>query len=331
MSELLKDAEAVISGEMQAAVSDDADAELFSEVVDEDEAGVRLDVFLAERMTGISRNYAQNLISQGSVSVNGNAGKLKRYAVRTGDVVEVLLPAPEAVRVEAEDIPIRIVYEDDDLMVIDKEKGMVVHPAPGNESGTLVNAVLFHCAGRLSTINGLTRPGIVHRIDKDTSGLLVVAKNDMAHRALSEALAAHEITRRYEAIAYSNFTEDEGVVELPLGRDPKNRLRQAVVTKNGRRAVTRYRVIERFGAFTHIELRLETGRTHQIRVHMAYIKHPLLGDPLYGPKKKPFGAETQMLHACVLGFKHPATGDYIEFTSPLPDEFKAVIEKLRKR
>jgi 23S rRNA pseudouridine1911/1915/1917 synthase len=240
------------------------------------------------------------------------------------------VPERAPLDVVAQDIPLNIVYEDADVLVVDKQKGMVVHPAHGNESGTLVNAILFHCGAGLSTINGVIRPGIVHRIDKDTSGLLVIAKNDRAHRGLSEALARHDVTRRYEAVTYNNFTDDAGTVDLPLGRDPSNRLRRAVVTQNGRAAVTHYRVLERFGAFTHIELRLETGRTHQIRVHMAYIKHPLLGDPLYGPRKKAFGVETQMLHAGVLGFHHPRTGAYMEFSSPPPEEFGKVLAKLRR-
>ena len=230
----------------------------------------------------------------------------------------------------AEDIPLKIVFEDDDILVVDKDRGVVVHPAPGSKSGTLVNAILFHCGERLSTINGVTRPGIVHRIDKDTSGLLVVAKNDAAHRTLSAALAAHEMTRRYEAIVYNNFTDDEGSVNMPLGRDPRNRLRQAVV-RDGREALTRYRVVERLGNFTHISLRLETGRTHQIRVHIAYITHPLLGVPLYGPKKKILGVEAQMLHAELLGFRHPSTGKYVEFSSPLPGDFISALARLRGR
>jgi 23S rRNA pseudouridine1911/1915/1917 synthase len=239
------------------------------------------------------------------------------------------VPAEEPLCVAAQDIPLCIVHEDDDILVVNKQKGMVVHPAPGNESGTLVNAVLFHCGARLSSINGVIRPGIVHRIDKDTSGLLVVAKNDGAHRALSEALARHEVTREYEAVVHNNFIEDRGSVDLPIGRDPANRLRRAAGVRDGRAAVTHYRVLERFGTFTRLALRLETGRTHQIRVHMAHIKHPLLGDPLYGPKKKALGVESQMLHAGLLGFKHPRTGVYAEFSCPPPQEFERVLQRLR--
>ncbi|MDR0425112.1 MAG: RluA family pseudouridine synthase [Clostridiales Family XIII bacterium] len=331
VSEAEAGADEVATGAGAEAVPQAGGPPLFRAVAGVEDIGARLDVFLAGRMADVSRSYAQGLITQGAVTVNGAAAQAKRYNIKAGDVVEAALPMPELLKVEAEDIPLRIVYEDDELLVIDKDKGMVVHPAPGNESGTLVNAVMFHCGGRLSAINGVARPGIVHRIDKDTSGLLLVAKTDMAHRALAGALAAHEIVRKYEAVAYSNFMEDEGKVDLPLGRDPRNRLRQAVVSQNGRRAVTHYWVKERFGDFTHIELSLETGRTHQIRVHMAYIKHPLLGDPLYGPKNKPFGVETQMLHAGTLGFRHPKTGGYMEFSSPLPEGFAGILEKLRAK
>ncbi|MDR2356006.1 MAG: RluA family pseudouridine synthase [Clostridiales Family XIII bacterium] len=292
------------------------------------DAGMRLDNFIAARMPDLSRSYVQRLIAQGAVRVNGNAGESKHYILKAGDSVAPFIPAREALRVVAEDIPLRIVHEDEDLLVVDKPRGMVVHPAPGNESGTLVNAVLFHCGDSLSSINGVIRPGIVHRIDKDTSGLLVVAKNDRAHRALSEALARHEVTREYEAVVYNNFAEDLGKVDLPIGRDPANRLRRAV-TADGRAAVTHYRVLERFGSFTRLALRLETGRTHQIRVHMAHIKHPLLGDPLYGPKKKALGVETQMLHAGLLGFRHPRTGAYTEFSCPPPAAYERILERLR--
>jgi 23S rRNA pseudouridine1911/1915/1917 synthase len=298
-------------------------------VADASDAGTRLDSFIAARMPELSRSYAQRLIAQGAARVNGEAGESKHCIVRKGDSVALLVPARETLRVAAEDIPLRIVHEDDDLLVVDKPKGMVAHPAPGNESGTLVNAVLFHCGDGLSSINGVIRPGIVHRIDKDTSGLLVVAKNDRAHRALSEALARHEVTRAYEAVVYNNFTEDAGKVDLPIGRDPSNRLRRAV-TPDGRAAVTHYRVLERFGTFTRLALRLETGRTHQIRVHMAHIKHPLLGDPLYGPKKKALGVETQMLHAGLLGFRHPRTGAYTEFSCPPPADFDRILQRLRE-
>ncbi|MDR2771707.1 MAG: RluA family pseudouridine synthase [Clostridiales Family XIII bacterium] len=310
-----------------AALGPAAPCETF--IADEADAGMRLDNFVAACMPELSRSYAQRLIAQGAVRVNGVADESKHYIVRTGDVIAPCIPAREALHVVAEDIPLRIVHEDEDVLVVDKPKGMVVHPAPGNEKGTLVNAVLFHCGDGLSSINGVIRPGIVHRIDKDTSGLLVVAKNDRAHRVLSEALARHEVTREYEAVVYNNFAEDAGKVDLPVGRDPLNRLRRAAAVRDGRAAVTHYRVLERFGTFTRLALRLETGRTHQIRVHMAHIKHPVLGDPLYGPKKKALGVETQMLHAGLLGFRHPRTGAYAEFSCPPPQEYERVLRKLR--
>jgi len=249
--------------------------------------------------------------------------------VSKDDAVELQIPEPKALEAKAEDIPLQLVYEDDDLLVVNKPRGMVVHPAAGNESGTLVNAVMFHCKGRLSSINGVIRPGIVHRIDKDTSGLLVVAKNDMAHESLSQQLAAHSITRKYEALVFNNFIQDEGTVDAPIGRDPSNRLRQAVTDINSKRAVTHFKVLERFGKFTLIEAKLETGRTHQIRVHMAYIKHPLVGDKVYGPKKQPFNAEGQLLHAKTLGFVHPRTGEYMEFESSRPEIFDNILQSLR--
>ena len=265
------------------------------------------------------------------MSVDGTVCTVKKTPVKAGQVIEVTVPPAVSLSVEAENIPLTVVYEDDDLLVVDKPRGMVVHPAPGNPSGTLVNALLWHCAGQLSSINGVIRPGIVHRIDKDTSGLLMVAKNDKAHMFLSEQLAAHTITRRYQAVVLNNFKEDEGTVDAPIGRDEGMRLRQAVTEKHARHAVTHYKVLERFGRYTLIEARLETGRTHQIRVHMAYIHHPLLGDELYGRGKNPFGVTGQVLHAGVLGFVHPSTGEYMEFTSPLPAYFEAVLTRLREK
>ncbi|MDD2189564.1 MAG: RluA family pseudouridine synthase [Eubacteriales bacterium] len=296
-------------------------------IVEEDMQGTRLDVVLSAVIEEASRSYLQKLIDNGEVKVNGLTGYSKKYKVKTGDTVRVGIPEPVLLDVVPEDIPIDIVYEDKDVLVVNKPKGMVVHPAAGNYTGTLVNAILFHCKS-LSSINGVIRPGIVHRIDKDTSGLLMIAKNDAAHRALAEQLSRHSIKRVYHAIVYNNFKEDEGTVNAPIGRDPKNRLKMAVTAVNSKEAVTHYRVLHRFGSFTYIEARLETGRTHQIRVHMAYIKHPLLGDAVYGPKKKVLGVDSQMLHAGLLGFKHPATGDYMEFKSPLPKEFNNVIIKL---
>ena len=291
--------------------------------------GVRIDVVLSEAIPDISRSYLQKLIRCGAVLIDGLPCDSKNYKVEAEQEITVTIPEPEALQVAAEPIPLDIIYEDGDLLVVNKPKGMVVHPAAGNYSGTLVNAVLYHCKGNLSSINGVVRPGIVHRIDKDTSGLLMIAKNDVTHGALAKQLAEHTITRAYNAIVYHNFTQDEGRIDAPIGRDPKNRLRQAVTELNSKPAVTHYKVLERFGAFTHIQARLETGRTHQIRVHMSYIKHPLLGDALYGPAKNPFNAEGQMLHARLLGFIHPGTGEYMEFESPLPETFEDTLRKLR--
>ena len=286
----------------------------------------------------ISRSRAQQLIEQGNVQVAGAVIASKKLKPKAGDIVEVIVPDPEELDVEPEDIPLDIVYEDDDVIVVNKPRGMVVHPAPGNQNGTLVNALLFHCAGSLSSINGVKRPGIVHRIDKDTSGLIMAAKTDFAHTELSRQLFEHSVTRRYQALVRDNLKDDEGVIDVPIGRDRKDRKKRAVDGSNPKRAVTHYRVLERFGSCTLVECRLETGRTHQIRVHMAYIKHPLLGDPVYG-----HGDETvrvagmsvkvtggQMLHAGVLGFVHPKTGEYMEFRAELPDDFRSLLDKLRK-
>lgn len=299
-------------------------------LADKESKGTRIDLVLSLKLPEISRSFVQKLLEGGAVKVNGSQCVSKKYKVEEGDVIEVNLPEPKELEVEAENIPIEIVYEDEDLMVVNKPRGMVVHPAAGNESGTLVNAVMYHCGDRLSSINGVIRPGIVHRIDKDTSGLLMIAKNNRAHESLSRQLAEHTITRKYTALVYNNFNEDEGTVDAPLGRDPKNRLRRAVVSENSKRAVTHWRVLERFGKYTLIEAQLETGRTHQIRVHMAYINHPLVGDLLYGPKKQTIFQDGQLLHAGVLGFIHPSTGQYMEFSRPIPEEFQQVIEKIRR-
>lgn len=285
----------------------------------------------------ISRSRAQQLIEQGFVTCDGEVIESKKLKPGKGTLIEVTVPDPEPLDVEPEDIPLDIVYEDDDLIVVNKPKGMVVHPAPGNPDGTLVNALLYHCAGSLSSINGVKRPGIVHRIDKDTSGLIMAAKNDAAHTELSRQLFEHSVTRRYMALVRDNIKDDEGTVDIPIGRDKKDRKKRAVNGSNPKNAVTHYRVLERFGSCTLIECRLETGRTHQIRVHMAYIRHPLLGDQVYGR-----GAESirvgdkavsvgngQLLHAGVLGFVHPATGEYMEFRADPPEEYMAILEKLR--
>lgn len=295
-----------------------------------DMSGTRLDLVLSAALEEYSRSFIQKLFENGNISINGQPCRSKKYKASSGDMVQISIPQPEKLKVEPEDIPLDIVYEDDDMLVVDKPAGMVVHPAPGNYSSTLVNALMYHCGDALSSINGVIRPGIVHRIDKNTSGLLMVAKTDKAHGALSAQLAEHSITRRYKAIVYNNIKEDEGTVDRPIGRDPGNRLRNAVTDINSKRAVTHYRVLERFGRFTLIEAQLETGRTHQIRVHMAYMNHPLLGDELYGPAKNRQGAKRQMLHAGLLGFIHPSTGEYMEFESPIPEDFEAVLSGLRK-
>lgn len=305
-------------------------SEFYTIIAEEEYLGMRLDAFLASQ-TGdeLSRSQIVRILENGGVSLNGTPEKSKKYKIKTGDSLVVEVPDPEPTEVEAENIPLDIVYEDDDVAVINKPRGMVVHPGPGNERGTMVNGLLYHF-GSLSTVGGMIRPGIVHRIDKNTSGLLMVAKNDRAHRFLSDQLRVHSITRVYDAVVYNSFREDEGTVDAPIGRSKNNRFKMAVV-EDGREAVTHYKVIERLGNFTRIEARLETGRTHQIRVHMAYIRHPLVGDEVYGPVKNSAGADTQMLHAKVLGFVHPSTGEYMEFKADLPEHYVKVLDRLRKR
>ena len=305
-------------------------SEFYTIIAEEEYSGMRLDAFLASQ-TGeeLSRSQIVRLLEGGGVSLNGTEERSKKYKIKTGDSLVIEVPDPEPAEVTAENIPLDIVYEDKDVAVINKPRGMVVHPAPGNESGTMVNGLLYHF-GSLSTVGGVIRPGIVHRIDKNTSGLLMVAKNDKAHRGLSDQLRVHSITRVYDAVVYNSFSDDEGTVDAPIGRSKNNRFKMAVV-EDGREAVTHYKVIERLGNFTRIEARLETGRTHQIRVQMAYIRHPLLGDDVYGPVKNSAGADTQMLHAKVLGFAHPSTGEYMEFKADLPEHYVKVLDRLRKR
>ena len=295
---------------------------------DETDQGERLDVFLASNVEEFSRSYIQKLIEKGFLEINGSVVKLKKYKVKSNDKMVIHSPEPEKLEVDAEDIPLEVVYEDEDVIVINKPKGMVVHPAVGNYSGTMVNALLFHCKN-LSTINGIIRPGIVHRIDKDTSGLLVVAKNDRAHNFLAEQFKVHDIKRVYNAVAYGNIIDDQGTINKPIGRHPTNRLKMAVTDLNSKEAVTHYQVVERYGNFTHIQARLETGRTHQIRVHLAYIHHPLLGDLVYGPKKPKYKIEGQILHAKILGFIHPSTKRYMEFDSDLPCHFLEAISIIK--
>lgn len=296
----------------------------------EDRAGERIDKFLSDLSDGYSRSFLQKLIKENNIKVNGKPVKAS-YRLVFGDRVEVILPEPETPDIAAENIPLDILYEDEHIIVINKPKQMVVHPAPGHYSGTLVNALLYHCHGQLSGINGILRPGIVHRIDMDTTGSLVACKNDAAHQALSEQLKDHSIHRIYEAIACGNFKEDSGTVDAPIGRHPTDRKKMSIHARNGREAVTHYRVLKHFNGYAHIQCRLETGRTHQIRVHMASIGHPLLGDEVYGTKKCPFpGLRGQTLHAETLGFMHPATKEYMEFHAPLPDYFAELLDKLRK-
>lgn len=300
--------------------------------VPEEQKGVRLDALAAE-VFDKTRSAIQKLLDDGFLTVNGSK-KEKNYKVRVGDILTLTLPCPKKDKAEAEDLPITVVYEDGDLAVVNKPKGMVVHPAPGNESGTLVNALLYRLDS-LSGINGVVRPGIVHRIDKNTSGLLMVAKNDRAHNALASQISDHSFLRRYEAIVVGNLPQDEGMIDAPIGRHPVKRKQMAVVP-SGRPALTRYKVLGRYAGFTHVELTLETGRTHQIRVHMAHVGHPVLGDTLYGGGKTPFEKKhkallcEQTLHARDLGFVHPATGEYMEFTSEVPPYFKKLLEILSK-
>ena len=297
--------------------------------VSPEDAGVRIDKYLAEQLPDITRSYLQKLLKDGSVQMNGKPVKASTKTA-VGAVIALTIPEPEEPEILPENIPLDILYEDSDVILINKPKDMVVHPAAGHYTGTLVNALMYHCKGDLSGINGVLRPGIVHRIDKDTTGVLIVCKNDRAHNALAEQLKEHSITRKYRAIVCGNLKEDEGTVDAPLGRHPQDRKKMAIVRSGGKRAVTHYRVLERFGNYTYIECRLETGRTHQIRVHMASLGHPLLGDGIYGRAKSPFKLEGQTLHAMVLGFIHPTTGEYMEFEAPLPEYFEKLLEKLRK-
>ena len=290
---------------------------------------VRIDKYLSIQMETLSRSYLQKLLKEGQVFANGVAVK-PNYKVAREDEIRVSLPKEQEPEIEAEDIPLDILYEDRDLLVVNKPKNMVVHPAAGHYEHTLVNALMYHCRDQLSGINGVLRPGIVHRIDKDTTGALVVCKNDMAHQGLAEQLAVHSITRRYRAVVHGNLKEDTGTIEGTIGRHPTDRKKMAMNVKNGKSAVTHYQVLERLNGYTYVECRLETGRTHQIRVHMAAIGHPLLGDELYGPKKCPVkNLQGQTLHAMVLGFQHPGTQTYMEFTAPLPEYFQNLLKKLK--
>ena len=288
----------------------------------------RLDKFLSAMLPDQSRSYLQKIIKDGNVLVNGEPKK-SSYRLDDGDEVTADLPELKSPDIEPENIPLDILYEDDSILMVNKPKGMVVHPSAGHYTGTLVNAVLWHCQGQLSGINGVSRPGIVHRIDKDTTGVLVVCKNDAAHNAVAAQLKEHSITRKYRAIVHGVIKENEGTVDAPIGRHPTERKKMASGVKNGKRAVTHYRVLERFQGYTYVECQLETGRTHQIRVHMASIHHPLLGDTVYGPAKDSHHLEGQTLHAMVLGLIHPVTGEYLEVEAPLPEYFENLLKKFR--
>ena len=294
----------------------------------EESKNQRLDAFLASSLDGLTRSQATRLIESGEVAVDGRAVS-KSYKLAGGEDIAVTLPEPEPVEAVPQDIPLDVVYEDADVIVVNKPSGMVVHPAPGHPDGTLVNALLYHCAGTLSGVGGALRPGIVHRIDRDTSGLIIAAKNDAAHQYLSAQLADHTLARTYECIVVGKLREDRGTVDAPIARHPTDRKRMAVVA-GGREAVTHWEVIARYPGYTHVRCRLETGRTHQIRVHMAYIGHPILGDTVYGAKKEVPGLTGQCLHAVGLRFLHPRTHEVVELSCPLPDEFTRMLQKIRK-
>ena len=295
--------------------------------VTEETAGDRIDKFLAEQYENLSRSFLQKLLKSGEVMVDGRPVKAS-YKVAEGDLISFEVPEAVEPEIVPEDIPLDILYEDHDVILVNKPKGMVVHPAAGHYTGTLVNALMFHCKEDLSGINGVLRPGIVHRIDMDTTGVIIACKNDLAHNSIAAQLKEHSITRRYQAIVHGALKDDEGVIDEPIGRSPKDRKKMAVNYNNGKSAVTHYKVLTRFTDFTHIECRLETGRTHQIRVHMASIGHPLLGDAVYGPAKCPYKLQGQTLHAGILGFVHPRTGEYMEFSAPLPEYFEELLRKL---
>lgn len=295
--------------------------------VEETQTGIRVDRYLSEIMEDYSRSYLQRLLKEGRICVNGVPVKAS-CKVEAGEEIQVEIPEAQAPEILAEDIPLDILYEDEDLLVVNKPKGMVVHPSAGHYSHTLVNALMYHCAGNLSGINGILRPGIVHRIDMDTTGSLLVCKNDFTHNAIADQLKVHSITRKYRAIVHGVLEQEEGTIQAPIGRHPTARKKMAVNEKNGKEAITHYRVLERFRQFTYIECQLETGRTHQIRVHMASIRHPLLGDEVYGPARCPFKLQGQTLHAQVLGFVHPRTNTYMEFEAPLPEYFQDLLRIL---
>ena len=298
--------------------------EVITSVVTDKDTGIRVDIYVA-RALDISRSYAGNLIKNGKVSMRNRILKAN-YRVAAGDEIVIEKDEAEDLTVEAENIPLDIVYEDKDIIIVNKARGMVVHPAAGNPNGTLVNALLWHCGGELSGINGVIRPGIVHRLDKDTSGLMVAAKTDTAHKSLAEQIKSHTARRTYVALVHGNIVEARGRIDAPLGRHPKDRVKMAVNMKDGKDAITHFTVLERFGNYTLVQCRLETGRTHQIRVHMAYIGHPVVNDPLYGYKRDAFPIEGQALHSCALDLVHPITKQAMHFEAPWPDDFKDVVQ-----
>ena len=309
-----------------------SDAILEEYTVEESQSGMRLDKFLTEIYPDQTRSFLQKLVKSGEIKVNEKPVTKAGFVVECGDQVSASIPAPQAVEIEAENIPLDILYEDADVLIVNKPKGMVVHPSAGHYSGTLVNAIMYHCADSLSGINGEIRPGIVHRIDMDTTGALIICKNDAAHVDIAEQIKEHTVTRRYRGIVCGIVREDEGTIEGAIGRHPTQRKKMAINEKNGKPAITHYKVLQRFAKYTYMEFRLETGRTHQIRVHMASIGHPLLGDELYGnPKNLAMkGLQGQTLHAMVIGFVHPSTHEYMEFEAPLPEYFQNLLQKLSK-
>ena len=310
-----------------------SDAMLEEYTVEESQSGMRLDKFLTEIYPDQTRSFLQKLVKSGEIKVNGKPVIKAGFVVEGGDQVSASIPTPQAVEIEAENIPLDILYEDADVLIVNKPKGMVVHPSAGHYSGTLVNAIMYHCAESLSGINGEIRPGIVHRIDMDTTGALIICKNDAAHVDIAEQIKEHTVTRRYRGIVCGVGKEDEGTIEGAIGRHPTQRKKMAINEKNGKPAITHYKVLQRFAKYTYMEFRLETGRTHQIRVHMASIGHPLLGDELYGnPKNLAMkGLQGQTLHAMVIGFVHPTTHEYMEFEAPLPEYFQNLLQKLPKQ
>lgn len=303
--------------------------EIVMEITPEME-GERIDKCISNYLESLSRSYIQKIIKDGKAYVNDAVVKAN-YKVKVDDKVQFEIPDCEEPDIPPQDIPLDILYEDKDILIVNKPKDMVVHPAPGHYEGTLVNAIMFHCKDELSGINGVLRPGIVHRIDKDTTGSIIICKNDEAHRKIAQQLKEHSITRKYRAIVYGRIMEEEGTVNAPIGRHPTDRKKMAINEKNGKPAVTHYKVLERFDKYTYIECQLETGRTHQIRVHMTSIGHPLLGDEVYGNVKCPFKLEGQTLHAMTIGFIHPTTGEYVEYEAPLPEYFEHLLQILRTK